>query len=143
MEKQEKEVVKNDGSVSKSISKQLLCSFVINLVSLLQGASVSTSSIILHELQNSSTHVQDSHHHFNNTTSNSSSDLGALIIFQDFHITQEEGSWIGMSTELNSQLYADFDTDTVNELQILTGAKMWPVSVRRKVSQTQPLEISA
>ena len=43
----------------------------------------------------------------------------------------------------NSQLYADFDTDTVNELQILTGAKMWPVSVRRKVSQTQPLEISA
>ena len=100
MEKHEKEEVKIVAPVSKSISKQLLCSFVINLVSLLQGASVSTSSIILHELQNSSTHIQDSHHHFNNTTSNSSSDLGALIIFQDFHISQEEGSWIGMSTEL-------------------------------------------
>ena len=100
MEKHEKDEVKIDAHVSKSLSKQLLCSFVINLVSLLQGASVSTSSIILHELQNSSTHIQDSHHHFNNTTSNSSSGLGALIIFQDFHITQEEGSWIGMSTEL-------------------------------------------
>ena len=34
------------------------CALVINLVALLQGASVSTSSIILHELENSSHHVQ-------------------------------------------------------------------------------------
>ena len=38
--------------------KQLSCAFVVNLVSLLQGASVSSSSIILHELENNTEHIQ-------------------------------------------------------------------------------------
>ena len=83
-------------SNANSLSKQLACSFIINLVSFLQGASVSTSSIILHELQNSSSHIQDSHNHHNHANgSYNNTDLGPLMIFQDFHITQEEGSWIG------------------------------------------------
>ena len=38
--------------------RQLSCAFVVNLVSLLQGASVSSSSIILHELENNTEHIQ-------------------------------------------------------------------------------------
>merc|ERR1711892_1296801 len=50
VESQQNAPVAND---SKSLVKQLLCSFIINLVGLLQGASVSTSSIILHSLHQS------------------------------------------------------------------------------------------
>ena len=81
---------------SSSLCKQLLCAFLINLVALLQGASVSTSSIIIHELQNSSHHDVDSHnhcHHGDNCTS--SFKVGPFFVLNDFHITQEEGSWIG------------------------------------------------
>ena len=80
-----------------SLCKQFVCVFVINLVALLQGASVSTSSIIIHELQNSSHHVVDSHDHCHqgdNCTS-SSFKVGPFFVLNDFHITQEEGSWIG------------------------------------------------
>lgn len=114
--------MKINDSDAKSLSKQLLCSLVINLVSLLQGASVSTSSIILHELQNSSIHIQDSHSHFINSTSNTSSDIGPLIIFQDFHITQEEGSWIASSWVLGhlvSACFAGFISDAIGRKKSL------------------------
>ena len=61
-----------------SLMRQMLCALLINSVSFLQGASLSTSSIILNELQGNSS-LPDM-------------DLG---VFNDFHITEEEGSWIG------------------------------------------------
>ena len=86
----------------RSLVRQMLCAFLINSVSFLQGASVSTSSIILHEMQNSSHHNQDDHSHLTNCTDQAHSchvapdqDLGPFFILNDFHITQEEGSWIG------------------------------------------------
>ena len=62
----------------RSLMRQMLCALLINSVSFLQGASLSTSSIILNELQGNSS-LPDM-------------DLG---VFNDFHITEEEGSWIG------------------------------------------------
>ena len=86
----------------RSLLRQMLCAFLINSVSFLQGASVSTSSIILHEMQNSSHHNQDDHSHLSNCTEQVHSChlkpdqyLGPLVFLNDFHITQEEGSWIG------------------------------------------------
>ena len=77
----------NDGP--KSLRKQLLCSFVINLVSLLQGASVSTSSIILHSLQKSG-------------SSNASivytrvrEDMVPASAYEEMVASEEDGSWIG------------------------------------------------
>ena len=84
----------------RSLLRQMMCAAMINSVSFLQGASVSTSSIILHEMQNSSHHNQDDHSHLTNCTqschvSPEEQDLGPFFILNDFHITQEEGSWIG------------------------------------------------
>ena len=80
-----------------SLIKQLSCAFVVNLVSLLQGASVSSSSIILHELENSTEHIQDNHcHRGENCSTTNNVILGPFAVFDDFHVTQEEGSWIGM-----------------------------------------------
>ena len=84
----------------------MVCAFLINSVSFLQGASVSTSSIILHEMQNSTHHNQDDHSHLTNCTQSchvapEDQDLGPFFILNDFHISQEEGSWIG-KTRLNA-----------------------------------------
>jgi len=106
--------------VKDSQLKQLLCAFVINLVSLLQGASVSTSSIILHELQNSSSHNTDHHCHTNCT--DNPPDIGWFIIFQDFHITQEEGSWVASSWVLGhllSAIFAGFVSDSIGRKKSL------------------------
>ena len=75
----------------KSLPKQLLCSFVINLVSFLQGASVSTSSIILHSLQNS----DSSNSSISNSNSTSRDNLVEINLFEDFTVSEEDGSWIG------------------------------------------------
>ena len=73
-----KENIQETPAKPRSLMRQMTCAFLINSVSFLQGASLSSSSIILYELQgNSSHHNQD------------------LGIFKDFHITEEEGSWIG------------------------------------------------
>ena len=100
--KSDEKIVQDENDLKKSgIFRQLCCAFVINLVSMLQGASVSSSSIILHELQNSSHHVQDNHcHHGDNCTMNSIQ-IGPFFLFEDFHITQEEGSWIGENIKQN------------------------------------------
>ena len=63
----------------RSMKRQMLLAFLINSVAFLQGASVPTSTIILARLQNVSSIP-------------SQENLG---VFSDFHITQEEGSWIG------------------------------------------------
>ena len=69
---------------SRSMKRQTICAFLINSVAFLQGASVPTSTIILTKLQNvSSIHSQE--------------DLG---MFDDFHITEEEGSWIGRTRNI-------------------------------------------
>ena len=82
----------------------MACTFLINSVSLLQGASVSTSSIILYEMQNSSHHNTDDHihSHFSNCTGEvqfcqlvADEGIEPFFILNDFHLTQEEGSWIG------------------------------------------------
>ena len=73
-----KENIQETPAKPRSLMRQMTCAFLINSVSFLQGASLSSSSIILYELQGNS-----SHH---------SQDLG---IFKDFNITEEEGSWIG------------------------------------------------
>ena len=85
-----------------SLLRQMLCAAVINSVSLLQGASVSTSSIILHELQNSSLAEQEDLCLTANITDSVRScllfpetELGAFLDFANFYITEEEGSWIG------------------------------------------------
>ena len=69
-------------SEQKSMKKQLLCAFVINCVAFLQGASVPTSSVILHTLQ-------DRHNTSHCQHSNTSHSLG------DFTVSEEDGSWIG------------------------------------------------
>jgi len=108
---------------TSSLLKQLLCAFVINLVSLLQGASVSSSSIILHELENSTSHNHDSHcHRGTNCTSSGSVDLGPFFVFDDFHITQEEGSWIASSWVLGhflSACFAGFVSDVIGRKKSL------------------------
>ena len=80
----------------RSLLRQMMCAAMINSVSFLQGASVSTSSIILHELENSTEHIQDNHcHRGDNCSTINNIILGPFAVFDDFHVTQEEGSWIG------------------------------------------------
>jgi len=114
---------KDDGEKKTTIVRQLLCAFVINLVSLLQGASVSSSSIILHELQNSSSHDQDNHcHHGENCTSQNSITIAPFAVLEDFHITQEEGSWIASSWVLGhlvSAMFAGFISDMIGRKRSL------------------------
>jgi len=90
-------VIKED-TVTKEgvIFKQLICAFVINLVALLQGASVSSSSVILWSLQEE---VEG----FN------SSQSSALLHFDfgvDFTVSFEEGSWVASSWILGHLLCA-------------------------------------
>ena len=75
----------------KSLAKQLLSSVVINLVSFLQGASVSTSSIILHSLQKSDS-IGDS---VNNVNTTKSDNMDTINWFENFSISEDDGSWIG------------------------------------------------
>jgi len=113
----------------RSLVRQMLCAFLINSVSFLQGASVSTSSIILHEMQNSSHHNQDDHSHLTNCTDQAHSchvapdqDLGPFFILNDFHITQEEGSWIASSWVLGhlvSAFFAGFLSDAIGRKKSL------------------------
>ena len=84
----------------KSLQKQLLCAFVINLVSLLQGASVSTSSIILHSLQNSySSNYSETSVNYSRSSniskSISISNVTKIILFEDFGVMEESESSIG------------------------------------------------
>ena len=64
--------------------RQLLCACVINCVSFLQGASVPTSSVILHSLQD---------RHTTNTTDCQHSNTAFQL--QDFTVSKESGSWVG------------------------------------------------
>ena len=66
----------------RSLKRQTICAFLINSVAFLQGASVPASTIILTKLQNHT---------------DSQEDLG---MFHDFHITEEEGSWIGRKKKI-------------------------------------------
>ena len=68
----------------RSMKRQMLLAFLINSVAFLQGASVPTSTIILARLQNVS-------------SIDSQENLG---VFSDFHITEEEGSWIGRTRNI-------------------------------------------
>jgi len=115
-----------------SLVRQMACAFLVNSVSFLQGASVSTSSIILHELQDSShhNHSDHTHHvHHNNCTDHVHScllqpepDLGPFLLFNDFHITQEEGSWIASSWVLGhlvSACFAGALSDTIGRRKSL------------------------
>merc|ERR1711953_890008 len=113
----------------RSLMRQMLCAFLINCVSFLQGASVSTSSIILYEMQNSSHHNTDDHSHFSNCTGEVQScqltadeGLGPFFILNDFHLTQEEGSWIASSWVLGhlvSACFAGFLSDAIGRKKSL------------------------
>ena len=74
-----------------SLGKQLLYALIINTVSLLQGASISTSSIILHHLQGKTGDIVE------NATLSSDTDTTPIFgdFFEDFSVTPESGSWIG------------------------------------------------
>ena len=88
----------------------MVCAFLINSVSFLQGASLSTSSVILYELQgNSSDHNQD------------------LSIFKDFHITEEEGSWIGIMEKQTR------DSSCIPVISGCVGA--WLLGVNRAIAK--------
>ena len=73
---------------SRSLTRQTICAFLINSVAFLQGASVSTSTIITPQLQR-------------NSSNQSQEDLG---MFHDFHITEEEGSWIGRAKNIIAKI---------------------------------------
>ena len=82
-----------DTKSHKSLQNQLLCAFGINLVSL----SVSTSSIILHSLQNNGSDkdtISDMSSGYNSSNTNSTSSANNNQ-FEDFSLTEESGSWIG------------------------------------------------
>ena len=107
--KESQEESLQDTKSHKSLQKQLLCAFVINLVSLLQGASVSTSSIILHNLQNHGSDkdaFSDISISYNSSDTNSSS--AKYILFEDFSVTAESGSWIGRKISYSNLSYAIF-----------------------------------
>ena len=74
---------------SRSLTRQTICAFLINSVAFLQGASVPCSTIILTKLQK------------NDTSNHSQGDFG---MFHDFHITEEEGSWIGRAKNIIAKI---------------------------------------
>ena len=79
---------KSDGDKEKEegLSVQLLSGFTISLVALLQGAGVSTSSV-LHSLQQGEPHSFNPLHF-------PLFDFGLNLGFVDFSISEEEGSWV-------------------------------------------------
>ena len=91
---------KSDGDKEKEggLSVQLLSGFTISLVALLQGAGVSTSSV-LHSL-----------HQEEPCSFNSSHlplfDLGLNLGFVDFSISEEEESWVASVWILSHLLFA-------------------------------------
>jgi len=102
----------------KSLAKQLLSSVVINLVSFLQGASVSTSSIILHSLQKSDS-IGDS---VNNVNTTKSDNLDSINWFENFSISEDDGSWIASSWVLGhliSACFAGFLNDAIGRKKSL------------------------
>jgi len=93
----------------KSMQKQLLCAFVINCVAFLQGASVPTSSVILHTLQ-------DRHNTSDCQHSNTSHSLA------DFTVSEESGSWIASGwvlSHLMSACFAGFLNDAIGRRKCL------------------------
>ena len=105
------EEVKEEG-----LSIQLLSAFVINLVALQQGASVSSSSVILHSLQ-------EDLGCFNSTTGS------PLLLFDfyldlgfDFSINAEDGSWVASAWVLSHLVFAPiagFVTDKIGRRKAL------------------------
>ena len=73
----------------RSLIRQTILAFLINSVAFLQGASVPCSTIILTKLQK------------NDTSNHSQGDFG---MFHDFHITEEEGSWIGSAKNIIAKI---------------------------------------
>merc|ERR1711892_1371153 len=97
VESQQNAPVAND---SKSLVKQQLCSFIINLVGLLQGASVSTSSIILRSLH------QSDRSNSSITYTRVREDMVPASAYQELVASEEEGSWIASSWVLGHLLSA-------------------------------------
>ena len=98
------------------LGRQLTCTLVINLVALLQGASVSSSSVVLHSLQ-------EELGCFNSTTAS------PLLLFDfylgfgfDFSVNAEEGSWVA-STWVLAHLFcaplAGFLSDKIGRRRAL------------------------
>ena len=106
----------NPDTVEEGLVKQLLAAFVINLVALLQGASVSSSSIVLHSLQEN----LDCH---NSTTGS------PLLLFDfyldlgfEFSISEEDGSWVASTWVLAHLIFAPiagFLTDKIGRKKAL------------------------
>ena len=71
----------------KGYRRQLLAALAINSSSFLQGASISTSSIILHQLQQNEINV---------TISQQALTDNNFDLFENFQISEETGSWIGI-----------------------------------------------
>jgi len=103
-------------TIEEGLVKQLLAAFVINLVALLQGASVSSSSIVLHSLQEN----LDCH---NSTTGS------PLLLFDfyldlgfEFSISEEDGSWVASTWVLAHLIFAPiagFLTDKIGRKKAL------------------------
>jgi len=85
---------------SGELTRQLLFSFVINLVSFLQGASVSTSSIILHGLQ------EENGDNKTFAYERVREDMVVVAVYDDLRISEEEGSWIASSWVLGHMVSA-------------------------------------
>ena len=107
---------KGEKEEEEGLSVQLLSAFVINLVALQQGASVSSSSVILHSLQ-------EELNCFNSTTSS------PLLLFDfyldlgfDFSINAEDGSWVASAWVLSHLVFAPiagFVTDKIGRRKAL------------------------
>ena len=84
-------------------NRQVLAALAINSSSFLQGASISTSSIILHQLQQQNVSYSDTVYQYNSTKfveiDNATTISKELItnsnLFENFRVSEETGSWIG------------------------------------------------
>ena len=85
----------------EGFSVQLRCGFAISLVALLQGASISSSSI-LQSLR------QENPENFNSSTNSHLFDFNLDLAGLDFSITEEEESWVASIWVLAHLVFAPF-----------------------------------
>ena len=99
-EEEEKEEEKEEEE-KEGFSAQLLRGFAISLVALLQGASISSSSI-LHSLRH------ENPENFNSSTNSHLFDFNLDLAGSDFSITEEEDSWVASIWVLSHLVFAPF-----------------------------------
>ena len=101
VDKMKKEEEEKEEEEKEGFSAQLLRGFAISLVALLQGASISSSSI-LHSLRH------ENPENFNSSTNSHLFDFNLNLAGSDFSITEEEDSWVASIWVLSHLVFAPF-----------------------------------